>query len=172
MVYATVFTRQIVIINSVTAVQDLLEKRSTTYSHRPYLYLYEIANRMLSVFNIPTDHERFRLYRKLLHSELGPRATNSFPELLQRQTLLMLKRIAKEPEHFQEFIRLYVVCHLPHMTWCDFQYSNTGSTVLFLTYGYSALEKDDPFILQSDRALGANTQATALWIADYYPICT
>jgi hypothetical protein len=48
---------------------------------------------------------------------------------------------------------------------------NTGSTVLRLTYGYNTLEQDDPFIIQSDRALGANTQATAIWFADYYPIC-
>jgi hypothetical protein len=47
---------------------------------------------------------------------------------------------------------------------------NTGSTVLRLTYGYDTLAKQDPFIMQTDRALAGNTQATAIWLADYYPI--
>jgi cytochrome P450 len=108
LVYATVFTRRIVIINSTSAVEDLLDKRAATYSHRPYLYLYEVSNRQLGVFNITTEHERFRLYRKLLHSELGPRSISNYSELLRRQTLLMLKRISTEPEGFYGFIRMFV----------------------------------------------------------------
>jgi hypothetical protein len=107
--YATVFTRRIVIISSTTTVQELLNKRAGTYSHRPYLYTFDIADRMLSVFNISTAHPRFRQYRKLMHGELGPRAANNFPELLRRQTILMLQRMAREPTDFMYWIRMSVV---------------------------------------------------------------
>jgi hypothetical protein len=108
-VYTTVFTRRMIIINSTSAVQDLLERRASVYSQRPYSYLFDVANRLLSVFNIPTEHARFRTYRRLLHGELGAHAQNGASELLRRQTLLMLQRIAKEPELFQYYIRLCVV---------------------------------------------------------------
>jgi hypothetical protein len=108
-VYTTVFTRRMIIINSTSAVQDLLERRASVYSQRPYQYLFEVSNRLLSVFNIPTEHARFRTYRRLLHGELAARAQNGAPELLRRQTLRMLQHIAKEPELFQYYIRLCVV---------------------------------------------------------------
>jgi hypothetical protein len=111
-VYTTVFTRRMIIINSTSAVQDLLERRASVYSQRPYQYLFEVSNRLLSVFNIPTEHARFRTYRRLLHGELAARAQNGAPELLRRQTLRMLQHIAKEPELFQYYIRLCVVRQL------------------------------------------------------------
>jgi cytochrome P450 len=105
LVYTTVFTRRLIVINSINAVDDLLNKRANVYSHRPYLYLYEVANRMLVVFNITTEHERFRTYRKLLQGELGPRAVDNYAPLLRSQTVLMLQRIAKNPDDFHGFIR-------------------------------------------------------------------
>jgi hypothetical protein len=115
LIYATVFTRRIIIINSVTIVQELLNKRAGTYSHRPYLYTFDIADRMLSIFNIPTEHVRFRQYRRLIHGELGPRATNNFPQLLRRQTVLMLQRMAREPADFMYWIRMCVVIYSNHL---------------------------------------------------------
>jgi cytochrome P450 len=108
-VYATVFTRRILIINSISAVDDLLDKRSRIYSYRPYLYLYDVANRLLGVSNISIEHERFRTYRKLLHGELGPRSTGNYVQLLKHQTNLMLYRIVNKPEDFHAHIRMWVI---------------------------------------------------------------
>jgi hypothetical protein len=106
LVYTTVFTRQILILNTAQAVDDLLERRSAVYSDRPQLYFFELAGRSLSVFNIATDHPWFRQYRRLLHGELGPKATVDYADVVRKQSLRFLQRLAKHPSDLKYTIRL------------------------------------------------------------------
>jgi hypothetical protein len=106
-IYLKVLTRQIIILNSAADAHELLERRSAIFSDRPYLYmLYDLAGRRNSVFNVPTEHERHKIYRRLLATELNPRATLEHAELFQSEVRLLLQRLDETPEKFMRLIRL------------------------------------------------------------------
>jgi cytochrome P450 len=105
--YLKVFTRRIIVLHSAQDARELLERRSATYSGRPHLYmLHDLAGRKNAVFNIPTDHERHKIYRKLLATELNPRATLGHSDLFHTEAKLLLQRLESTPENFIRLIRL------------------------------------------------------------------
>jgi hypothetical protein len=134
--------------------------------------LYDLAGRKHSVFNIPTQSRRHKAYRKLLTSELNPRATASHAPLFEVEARLLLQRLERTPENFFRLIRLWV--------WraCDFQgvntdvlNSNAGAIIMKLAYGYNVQEDKDVFITTIEKVFAINTKAIGFWLADYYPIC-
>lgn len=101
-----VYGRKRIILNTHTAVMDLLEARSSIYSDRPFMWMYsELMGRKLAVFNISSGHPRFKKYRKLLHSGLNPRAVQDYRPLLERETAVLLRGLHKEPSKFISHIR-------------------------------------------------------------------
>jgi cytochrome P450 len=106
-IYLKVLTRRIIILNSAADAHELLERRSAIFSDRPYLYmLHDLAGRRNSVFNVPTENERHKIYRRLLATELNPRATLEHAELFQSEARLLLQRLDEMPDKFMRLIRL------------------------------------------------------------------
>lgn len=101
-----VFRRKIIVLNTFKSALDLLESRSNTYSDRPQAWMYkELVGRKLAVFNIVSDHPRFRVYRRLLHSGLNARAIKSYHDLLDDETQKLLGRLARTPDDFIAHLR-------------------------------------------------------------------
>lgn len=66
------FGRRTIILNTWKTASDLLESRSKIYSDRPVAWMYhELVGRKLAVFNISSQHPRFPVYRRMLHSSLN-----------------------------------------------------------------------------------------------------
>ena len=101
-----VYNRWTIVLNSATAVHDLLEKRASIYSDRPKSWMYhEICNRKKSVFNISSSDDRHKQYRKLLQTGLSARATREYWPLLQSEAVRLLESFSSSPERYEKHIR-------------------------------------------------------------------
>ncbi|KAI9454936.1 cytochrome P450 [Russula earlei] len=115
----------VVVLCSLSAVKELLEKRGETYADRPALPILECA--LLSPFGwlLPTSrkNETWREGRKLLDRSLRPGATISYRQMMQENTHRFLAQLLATPRDFRGHIE-------------------AGKFVMSLTYGYDLKDGD------------------------------
>lgn len=103
-----VYNRIVVLLNDHTSVKALLDQRADMYSDRPISWMFhETCGRRNTVFNISSSDPRHRIYRRLLHSGLGRRATVKTWPSLKEQTSVMLRGFADDPQRWQQHVRRY-----------------------------------------------------------------
>lgn len=101
-----VYNRRTIVLNDVTSVQSLLDKRASIYSDRPLSWMYnKICDRGKAVFMISSLNERHKQYRKLLQVGLGARPTKEFWPLLQQEVTQLLEGLVSTPEEFEHHVR-------------------------------------------------------------------
>ncbi|KAI0060431.1 cytochrome P450 [Artomyces pyxidatus] len=152
--FVTIFNSPMVVINSAAAITDLLEKRSTIYGTRPQMYmLNELMGCKYSVFNVASEHPRFRAYRKMLQKELNSKAVASYKDMMQTEVHLLLRKLQSRPEKFMTLIQL-----------------NAAAIAMKFIYGYTVDYDHDSFMKTIEDVAVANRDASGLWLCDYYPI--
>ena len=101
-----------VILNSLKAASELLEKRSSIYSSRPNLHM---AGRMIGwdqTLVLSPVGERFRDIRRYLRQFMGSKQHMvKFRAIQVQETRNLLRHVLKDPSGFAEHIRKYVVGH-------------------------------------------------------------
>ncbi|KDQ64908.1 hypothetical protein JAAARDRAFT_28562 [Jaapia argillacea MUCL 33604] len=129
--YLRIVNQSILFINKPSVAYELLDKRSRIYSDRPYLPMASgLVGWNNSVIFAPYDSDVFREQRKLLQNHIGSKASvKNFWEIQEAKTGRFLKRLLDTPEDF-----------LRHIGW------TAGAIILEVTYGYEALEVNDPLI--------------------------
>ena len=117
----------IILLNSLKACEDLLEKRSSIYSGRPVLQfageMYAVPQRHVPTAS-PSDilrnrigwnlqmilspyGERFRSMRKLVARHIGTNASIAkYRPAQEREALHFLSRVSENPDNFLKDIRL------------------------------------------------------------------
>ncbi|KAJ1301794.1 hypothetical protein OPQ81_009022 [Rhizoctonia solani] len=118
----------IVVLNSQEAVNELLVKRSSIYSDRPYIPMIS-SDRLTGWGNhtaIIGYGERWRFQRKVMHEVLQKGANEERWPLIERDSRLALQRILANPGNFSQELRRM-----------------TGSTLLMAVYGYEVTSMDD-----------------------------
>ena len=101
-----VFGQRIVILNSLKAATDLLEKRSSIYSDRPRLVLGGEMVGWDQLLTISRYGDNFREYRRLLHQYIGgAKQLQKFHGLLEHETHRFLQHLLHDPDHVSEHIR-------------------------------------------------------------------
>ncbi|TFK41710.1 cytochrome P450 [Crucibulum laeve] len=149
-----VYNRIIVVLNDVTSVRNLLEKRAHIYSDRPVSWMYNtICDRGKAIFNVSSLDERHKQYRKLLKTGLGVRATRDFWPLLQTEVETLVEGLTRSPEKHESHIR-----------------RNAAGVIMKVAFGYTVTE-DDHFIKVAEEAAKVSGWATApgRWLVDYIP---
>ncbi|KAI9448690.1 cytochrome P450 [Lactarius psammicola] len=123
-----VFGQVVVVLSSLPAIKDLLEKRGEKYADRPMLPIQEI---MELDWLLPTTRmsEYWRGGRRLLDRSLGPGATASYRRMIEDNTRMFLGRLLEAPEDFFDHIGLL-----------------QGRLIMSLTYGYDLKDKNDRLI--------------------------
>ncbi|KAN0137798.1 Cytochrome P450 [Lactarius tabidus] len=132
-----VFGQVILVLSSLPAIKDLLEKRGEKYADRPMLPIQEILE---MDWLIPTArvNEHWREGRMLLDRSLGPGATTSYRRMMEDKARLFLGQLLEAPEDFLGHIGLF-----------------QGRLIMSLTYGYDLKDNNDQII-------AAPVQATEL----------
>ncbi|KAF8483988.1 cytochrome P450 [Russula ochroleuca] len=131
-----VFSRVVVVLCSLSAIKDLLEKRGQTYSDRPFLPILEIMEMDWSIFNTGTT-ETWREGRKLLDGSLRPGAMISYRQMMQEKTREFLSQLLATPKDFHAHIELF-----------------QGKLLMSLAYGYD--------LKSGDKILEAPVQASKI----------
>lgn len=124
------FRVRMVILNSAKVAHDLLELRSSIYSDRAGNKLVDdLVGRKHSMFALSFTSPRFRTYRKLLHSGLGPKATMSYHPIQVQETRSFLRSLLERPDAFRAHIR-----------------RNAAAVILKVAYGYQIEDDNDRLI--------------------------
>ncbi|KAN0135790.1 Cytochrome P450 [Lactarius tabidus] len=130
--YLQVFGQGAVVLCSLSAIKDLLEKRGEIFSDRPAFTLYRMYG------------ERWREGRKIADRSLRPGVMSLYHQRIEEQTRAFLGQILASPAHFRGHIELSVVLHfywrysLETAELFRFQ----GKIIMSLMYGYDLKEND------------------------------
>ncbi|KAH9916576.1 cytochrome P450 [Epithele typhae] len=112
-IFFRLFRTPTLLLNSLSAARDLLDKRSAKYSDRPRMV---VMNEMIGFTNTtPTMHydERFRRQRKWIHDAMGTRvALDSYAPLMRRAGRVLVRDLLESPEDFSAHLYKYIVATL------------------------------------------------------------
>ncbi|OCH89273.1 cytochrome P450 [Obba rivulosa] len=152
-IHMSVFGQTIIILNSLDAVVDLFEKRSSNYSDRlqtemPTLMGWEWD------FGLMEYGQRWRRHRRAFHQFFNQTAVRDYQPQVQAASRSFLRQLYHDPQDFARHIR-YVF----------------GASVMSTVYGIEIEENDDPYITCAERAVeGAAEGFTpgAFWV-DFLP---
>lgn len=103
-VYVHSFGKPIIILNTYEAVCDLLERRSSIYSDRPYLVmLMELVGFTGTAFQSYSN--LWRKHRSLYHKQMNSVAVRKFEPSQIAITIELLKLLLEEPQNYVQNIR-------------------------------------------------------------------
>ncbi|KAJ7498204.1 cytochrome P450 [Mycena galericulata] len=123
-IHLNVAGTSIIVLSSVEAANDLLEKRSSLYSDRARL---PMVNELMGWT---------RDYRRLFHQAFNPAAARDFHPKERAASHELLRRLLRDPDN--------VMDHLRHLA---------GEIIMSVAYGIKVQPQNDPFIALSKAAL-------------------
>lgn len=144
------------IINSMKAAKDLLEKRSAIYSDRPsanITMLGELCG-MDWGFGLQPYGAEWRDGRKAFQRVFNPNIVPIFRPTEIAEARKLLRRLLRTPEDFISHLRLMA-----------------GSTSISIAYGINTLEENDPYISHAEETMVAvNSTYPGAFLVDYFPL--
>ncbi|KAJ3804352.1 cytochrome P450 [Lentinula aff. lateritia] len=149
-----VLGRRIVVLNSAATATDLLTKRSTIYSDRPYPMMAGVLmKREKSMFYI-SYNDRFRTYRTLFHRSFNAQAAQSYWPLLEREAKLVAFKILQKPVDLFAHLR-----------------GTAAVVTMKIAYGYQVTGNDDYFVTKAEESMRVASLAGApgKWLVDSLP---
>ncbi|KAG2056881.1 cytochrome P450 [Suillus hirtellus] len=142
--HVEVLGRHIIVLNSVKAAIELLDKKSAVYSDRPVLTMGGELVGWKYTLGLLSYGDRFRYYRKNIHRVIGNNAAiHIFEPIEEIETHRFLKRMFAKPEQ--------LLAHIRH---------TAGAIILRISYGYEVKENNDPLIDVADRAMDQLSRST------------
>ncbi|KJA26070.1 hypothetical protein HYPSUDRAFT_36932 [Hypholoma sublateritium FD-334 SS-4] len=125
----SVFGKTTVVLNSIEAVTELLEKRSSNYSDRPRMVM---ANELMN-WDWDFAHMRYsdwwRRHRRMFHQYFQPRNIALYHPIQKKLSIVLLDQLVRSPAEFAPHIRQFV-----------------ASIVLQAAYGHEVKSEDDFYI--------------------------
>ncbi|EMD35958.1 hypothetical protein CERSUDRAFT_53073 [Gelatoporia subvermispora B] len=121
--------KNVLVLNSLRAINDLFDKRAANYSNRP------------TVVFLPYGDE-WRAHRKLMHSALGPAQIKQYNRIQEDAAALMTKALIDKPEQFWGLVRTYV-----------------AKVIIAITYGISASSIQDELIKMGEEVMEISAKA-------------
>ncbi|CCO32159.1 hypothetical protein BN14_06213 [Rhizoctonia solani AG-1 IB] len=143
-VYLEILGHKYIILNSVGAASEILEKRAALHLDRPPMPMVKDPNLMnwsRAVVFIEYNNT-WRKYRRIMDNWLNPRSVIQFDELQEKQALLLLQRLLAATKHTQPFE------HVKN----EFFFA-MGSLMFQLAYGYQPQTPEDKFFKELELAM-------------------
>ncbi|KAI0748777.1 cytochrome P450, partial [Daedaleopsis nitida] len=139
-VYLRILGRPIVILNSVDAVNDLLERRGEIYSHRPVFPISNIAGHYQWNFSFMPYNKRSRMFRRAFSEKYStPAAMRSFYDSQRAVGIKFLGSVLRDPDGIFHHVALRVT-----------------RLILDVTYGIEAESNQDPFVKTAEAVMATN----------------
>ncbi|EIM84309.1 cytochrome P450 [Stereum hirsutum FP-91666 SS1] len=140
LIHFDVLGTDIVVLRSLKAASELLDKRSSIYSDRPFTPALSVLLGFDWVLASFPYGEKFRAMRKAFHTSFQPSVVKDYYPLHRRAAHQLLKNILSAPDETPQ--------HLRYMA---------GGVILDIAYGIKTKPRDDPYVEAAERALSAVT---------------
>ncbi|KAL5480690.1 hypothetical protein ACEPAI_9630 [Sanghuangporus weigelae] len=154
--YAEALGRPMIIINTVDAARDLMEKKGAIFSNRPKLPTLGMIGWDVTLPLLQYNSPRYRTQRRLMQEHLGPSTIRSFDNVMEERVQIFLNRLLISPDEFHQDI-------LGHV----------ASINLVAIYGHkvSCNPSKDPFVMMNDEAvkMTVSTGNLGSTIIDLFP---
>ncbi|TFY57775.1 hypothetical protein EVJ58_g6821 [Rhodofomes roseus] len=152
--HVNVMGRSFIILSSLKAIDDLLEKRGAIYSDRPIIPMVgELAGFGQYTAMLPYGPHH-REGRKLLLGAFTPRNIPHLQEVQKEMITPFIARLTEDPSNFALYIRLLV-----------------ASIVLRITHGVTVDQYDDPIIEAMEKVMDdfVKLSAPGAYLVDSFP---
>ncbi|OCH91964.1 cytochrome P450 [Obba rivulosa] len=155
LVYFHGFGKSVLVINSLEAMNDLLDKRANKYSDRPMLIFGSELVGLNRTFALCDYGEEWRAQRKLAHAALGPAAVRDYVEAQEDIAAGLANDLLKTPEDFHNLIRVA-----------------SGRIVITITYGTRPGATENGFVLIAEEVnrIGGEAAIPGAYLCDILPI--
>ncbi|KAG8795511.1 hypothetical protein FRC12_013310 [Ceratobasidium sp. 428] len=131
------FGTTVIVLNSAEAATEILDKRANIYSNRevPPMLASPLLMNLQDFFVFMNPTERWRRYRRLIHSRLNKQSIAAFHAPQEHQAKLLLQRLLDSSPYLTNSDKL------------DDEFNRTiASTAFDLVYGYPLETAQDPFL--------------------------
>ncbi|KAL4245440.1 cytochrome P450 family protein [Abortiporus biennis] len=154
--YAKLFQRDTIIINSLKVAKDLLEKRSTNYSDRPPLIFLNELLGWEGVISHLSYTPQFRRQRRWIEAAfLNKESLSNYQPIQRRECYILLSGLLSSPDEFANHLTRFA-----------------ASIILEITYGHKVTGEDDSYIEIGETAASETTRAGSpgSMLVDFFPI--
>ncbi|KAK1622597.1 putative O-methylsterigmatocystin oxidoreductase [Colletotrichum phormii] len=151
--YFNVLGQPVVVLNSVRAAVDLLDKRGANYCDRPRFVLFEEMGWRKTLTFLRWGSE-FRMHRRILQRSFSKTSIQMYRELQEREALVLLKGIIRDPGSWETSLRRFAT-----------------AVVMSIGFGVNVESDTDPYIqmaTDASYALG-HGGAPAGTLVDFFP---
>ncbi|KAF8876756.1 cytochrome P450 [Infundibulicybe gibba] len=154
-IHLNIFGRPLIILNSMKATTELLDKRSANYSDRPRLIM---ADELVGLnWDLAHMHysDRWRVHRKTFNQYFQQRAIPDYHPVLNEATATLLHSLAATPEDFITHVR-----------------QHSGAIILRVVYGYDVRASHDHYVSLAGKAVQGLLQvvSTGKFLVDFLPV--
>ncbi|CAE6477712.1 unnamed protein product [Rhizoctonia solani] len=141
--FLEILGHKLLIVNSVEAASEILDKRSALYSDRPAIPMITDPALMgwSKLVSMVGYNDLWRHYRRIMNNWLNVRAVGQFDDLQERQARLLLQRLLSVTDHVEPFKRVK-----------DEFFFAMASSMFRLAYGYELQGPQDVFFREAQRA--------------------
>ncbi|TCD61532.1 hypothetical protein EIP91_008276 [Steccherinum ochraceum] len=133
-IYLSLPTHPVIIVNTVKVAMELLDKRSNIYSGRIRFYMVEMMSWDLH-FGGMTYGARWRAHRQLFHKHFPPTDTDKYTDVQLREIRRFLSHALKSPQHTRKFIRQAIT-----------------AIIVKILYGKQIDSMDDEYVVTAEKA--------------------
>ncbi|KAF8882583.1 cytochrome P450 [Infundibulicybe gibba] len=154
--YLRIFNREFIVLDSLKAITDLFEKRSSRYSTRPrFVMAGELVGKEDTALLFMKYGAKWKQARQLVHVWLNQRNVETYLPMQVSESCNLLLNLLETPEKFSEHLR-----------------TSIGSVILKLTYGIECKRHEDPWIAKSEELhkITALAIQPGRWLVDSFPI--
>ncbi|KAF9556097.1 cytochrome P450 [Agrocybe pediades] len=145
LIYLEAFGQKVLVLNSLRAAQELLEKRATVYSHRPsFTMIGELIGLNNSLPMLPYGPE-FKRQRTLCHSGLSPTAVKKYHSIQETAIASYALKLCEDPSQFLSELRM-----------------TAGRIVLSVTYGFPVQSIDSIYLDESEATMDMIEKGTVI----------
>ncbi|KAF2167788.1 hypothetical protein M409DRAFT_65886 [Zasmidium cellare ATCC 36951] len=153
-IYVNILGQPVVVLNSVQAAVDLLDKRGSNYCDRPRFVLFEVMGWRATLTFLRWG-PRFKLHRRVLQRAFSLTSCVAYRGLQEREAKTLLRGILANPQNWELILRRFAT-----------------AVVLGIGFGVDVKAENDPYIqiaTDASYALG-HGGAPAGTPVDFFPI--
>ncbi|KAF8063986.1 cytochrome P450 [Lyophyllum atratum] len=124
----SIFGRPMIVLNSVNAAIELLDKRSANYSDRPKFPIYETMGMHDCLVFVRYGND-FRMYRKMLREYFSKEKSRAHQRIQAREARILAEKVLAQPERRGDLLIRFAT-----------------AIVVEIAYGHQIVSDDDPYV--------------------------
>ncbi|KAJ8508820.1 hypothetical protein ONZ45_g8943 [Pleurotus djamor] len=154
-IYISLLGKELIILNTLQAARDLLEKRSAIYSDRPRSVLLEDLMGWEDATTNMRYGPRFRKHRRYAQQTFNQGAIRSYRPLQHQEVGVLLNNLARHPSAFVQHLRRY-----------------GAAIIMKITYGHDVTSYEDQFVQLAEKAGTATVEVgtPSATLVDFIPL--